>query len=83
MLWPYIIIFVYVFSTAFCYNWVRNAYSVGGVFHCKSNNAGIIDFIFTFTPFINTMFAIMMGVSSGNGKEGSGIKLNRVFGIKK
>lgn len=85
-MWLSITVIVYLLSAAASYNWVKNAYSKGGVFHCNANNAGIVDFIFSFTPFVNTLFFIFMSLMGGiSGKEhtSDSFTLNKLFGVRK
>lgn len=74
---------VYLLSVVAVWNFLRIAFSKGGVWSTQDVSASYI--FFTLVPFFNALFFIISSIICGTGKEGSAPKfsLNKLFNVKK
>ncbi len=63
-----ILISIYVLSIAFCWNWMRIAYSSGGVDEDKKVTVG--DFVVAILPAVNTLVACIVWTTQNPRKDG-------------
>lgn len=77
-----VFITIYILSTLRMYFWTKNAYSKDGTL--KDHSSTLLDFFFTFCPFVNTIFSIFVVTSfSIDGKENKKLNFDKLFNIKK
>lgn len=62
-----LLIIIYILSTIRMYIWTRNAYSKEGIY--RYSELDFSNVFYTFVPFFNTSFSILVTFISLNGKK--------------